>query len=272
MFERVVDRLRQSVIQVKAGAGGGAGVVWDASGTVVTNAHVAVVDRVTIVRPDGRAVPGRVDRRDRARDLATVRTEGLDLPPAPIGRPGEMRPASLVFAIGHPFGISHAVTSGVFQTIGPAPAVAGLADGSRALRWLQADLPLGPGNSGGPIADASGRVIGIAAMVVGGLGLAVPADELAPTPRLGITVRRASPIAGDWAGLEIDRVEPGTPAATAGLARGDRLMAAAGYAIRDATELSGAVERACRDGWLTLDIVRDLGWRRIEVPIPRRSG
>jgi serine protease Do len=271
MFEQVADRLRESVVQVKAGAGGGAGVVWTADGIVVTNAHVAVADQVTIVRPDGRAVPGRVERRDRVRDVAMVRTSGLGLEPAPIGRPAELRPASLLFAIGHPFGISHAVTGGVFQTIGPAPAVAGLAEGPRALRWLQADLSLGPGNSGGPIADASGRVIGVAAMVVGGLALAVPADEITPRPRLGITVRQSA-VAGGPPALEIDRVEPGTPAALAGLAQGDLLMAIAGQAVGDAKALVGAVERAGKDGWLTIDVLRGVGWRRFAVPVPRQSG
>jgi serine protease Do len=272
MFEQVADRLRGSVVQVKAGAGGGAGVVWTDGGTIVTNAHVAVADQVVIVRPDGRAVPGRVDHRDRVRDVATVRTNGLGLEPAPIGRPASLRAASLVFAIGHPFGISHAVTGGVLQTIGPAPEVAGLVPAARALRWLQADLALGPGNSGGPIADASGRVVGIAAMVVGGLALAVPADEVAVRPRLGITVRQAPGVAGGPPALEIDRVDPGTPAASAGLARGDRLMAVAGQAVRDPGELVGAVERAGPDGWLTVDVVRGVRWRRFEVPMPRWSG
>ncbi len=238
---------------------------------MVTNAHVAVTDRVTIVRPDGRSVAGRVDRRDRTRDLATIRTSDLDLPPAPIGRPAALRPASLVFAIGHPFGINHAVTSGVFQTIGPPPALAGRSDAPPALRWVHADLALGPGNSGGPIADASGGVIGVAAMVIGRLALAVPADEVGLRPRLGIVVRQVA--AGDPTnGLEIEGVEPGTPAEAAGLVRGDRVMAIAGRAVREPEDLVGALERAADEGWLTVDVVRGMGWRRFEVPFSKGIG
>ena len=87
-----------------------------------------------------------------------------------------MRPGSLVLAVGHPFGVVDAVSTGVLQSVGPLPLELDFAGGG--LHWVQADVRLGPGNSGGPLADVEGRVVGIAAMVVAGLALAVPATDV----------------------------------------------------------------------------------------------
>ena len=87
-----------------------------------------------------------------------------------------MRPGSLIMAIGHPFGLVDAVSTGVLQSVGELPLELDFEGGM--LRWVQADVRLGPGNSGGPLADADGRVIGVAAMVVAGMALAVPAPDV----------------------------------------------------------------------------------------------
>jgi serine protease Do len=132
--------------------------------------------RMTVVTPDGRRAPGEVVCRDRDRDLALVRAPAAAMPLVRTSDPGTMRPGSLVVAIGHPFGLVDAVSTGVLQSVGQLPP--GLDFEGRRLRWVQADIRLGPGNSGGPLADAEGRVIGVAAMVVAGLGLAVPTPDV----------------------------------------------------------------------------------------------
>lgn len=175
------DLLRASVVQIIEGrrGSGGAGMAWGRPDLFVTNAHVVSRPRVTVVTPDGRAVSGAVIRRDTARDLAVVHAPGAgdDVPVARPGDPYAMRPGSLVVAVGHPLGTVDAVSVGVFQAVGPLPRGLGL-NGKGSLPWVQADVRLAPGNSGGPLADAEGRVIGVAAMVVSGLALAVPVTDV----------------------------------------------------------------------------------------------
>ncbi len=180
-FAAAAARLRASVVQVGGSPGepgGGAGIAWRAGGVIVTAAHVVAGPRVSITLPDGREMPGRVVRRDVRRDLALLRAPLADLPAVRTADPARLRPGALLFAVGHPLGVRHAVTAGVLQATGPLPAGLGAPGVPRGLSWVQADVPLAPGNSGGPLADAEGRVVGIAAMVVAGLGLAVPAPEV----------------------------------------------------------------------------------------------
>jgi serine protease Do len=175
------DLLRASVVQIIEGqrGSGGAGIAWGRPDLFVTSAHVVSRPRVTVVTPDGRAVSGAVIRRDTVRDLAVVHAAGAgdELPVARPGDPYVMRAGSLVVAVGHPFGMVDAVSAGVFQAVGPLPRGLGL-NGKGSIPWVQADVRLAPGNSGGPLADAEGRVIGVAAMVVSGLALAVPVTDV----------------------------------------------------------------------------------------------
>ncbi len=184
----LAERMRGSVVQVICGRGrnqgGGAGIAWD-DRLIVTNAHVAASPHLTVITGDGRALEGVVAARDPQRDLAIIRTRGTNLPPAVAGDPARLRPGAVLFAIGHPFGVPGAVSAGIFQALGPLPRGLDFAAlrGRGALPWVQADLRLAPGNSGGPMADTEGRVIGISAMIVGGLALAVPASAVAALVR-----------------------------------------------------------------------------------------
>jgi serine protease Do len=178
---QLVERERVSVVEVRTqGAGAGAGVIWRPDGTIVTNHHVVPRDRVEVRLLDGRAFPATVVGRDPSNDLAVLtlgaggQGESL-LPSGTIGDARELRVGELVLALGHPFGLRHALTIGVVSA-GLTPA------GTRGGReMVRADVLLGPGNSGGPLLDSRGRVVGINSMVVGGLALAVPshlADRL----------------------------------------------------------------------------------------------
>ena len=174
-------QLRPSVVQILNGSGrgesGGAGIAWGGSGLIVTNAHVATHREVAVVTADGRRERGKVVARHPRRDLAVIEAIGLELPGAPLGDATRLRPGALVFAVGHPFGVRDAISAGVLQAVGRLPP--GFAvDGRGADAWVQADVRLAPGNSGGPLADVAGRVIGVAAMIVGGLALAVPAGDV----------------------------------------------------------------------------------------------
>ena len=174
------ERLRASVAQIVTGTNGnggvGAAIAWGEDGMFVTSAHVIRSPRMTVVTPDGRRVPGELVWQERSRDVALVRAPGAGMPPVRTADPSAMRPGSLVVAIGHPFGLVDAVSTGVLQSVGQLPLELDFPGGS--LRWVQADVRLGPGNSGGPLADADGRVIGVAAMIVAGMALAVPAPDV----------------------------------------------------------------------------------------------
>ena len=163
----VAGRLARVTVQVHSGGrGAGAGVIWRRSGLVVTNAHVATGARAEVVLPDGRALPARVLARDPRRDAALLTVPAGDLEPALRADARGLRAGELVVALGHPLGVAYATALGVVhRTPTGAAGPAG---------WLHADIRLAPGNSGGPLADAWGRVVGINAMIVGGLGIAVP--------------------------------------------------------------------------------------------------
>ena len=165
--------LRRSTVEVQTrGAGAGSGIIWQANGFIVTNAHVARADRATIVLSDGRAFDGVVTARDPRRDLATIAIDvgSALLPAAAIGHPTDLRTGDVVVALGHPLGITGALALGVVHVVevrrgGP--------------RWIRADIRLAPGNSGGPLADAHGRVVGVNTLIAGGLGVAVPVTTVA---------------------------------------------------------------------------------------------
>ncbi|HET9726052.1 MAG TPA: trypsin-like peptidase domain-containing protein [Gemmatimonadales bacterium] len=163
----LADRLRRVTVQVRAGErSAGAGVVWLRHGLVVTNAHVATGPAADVVLPDGRTVRARLLARDPDRDLAALALPPGDHEAAARADARGLRPGELVVAVGHPLGVAYAVALGLVHRVptgGRGPAA-----------WLQADIRLAPGNSGGPLADAAGRIVGINAMIVGGLGFAVP--------------------------------------------------------------------------------------------------
>ena len=176
------ERLAHSTVRVldarRGGpAGVGSGVVWRPDGLIVTNAHVVRdARRVVVELTDGRALEGVVTRLDPRRDLAALRVDALHLPAARVGDSSALRVGQLVFALGHPWGVRNAMTAGIVHAVGAGSAgVAGVAGPGRgAGRWVQADLALAPGNSGGPLADAWGRVVGVNSMIVRGLAFAVP--------------------------------------------------------------------------------------------------
>lgn len=185
-LDAIAAAVRPSVVQVLPGSSGGAGVVLSRGGelVVVTNAHVArgsAGNRIRILSHRRTAYTATIERSDAGRDLAllTLRSAGAgDLSPAALGDATAIRPGQLVLAIGHPFGLTNAVTAGVVHAVGPVRDAWEPAPRSRRRSWIQADIMLAPGNSGGPLLDVEGRLIGINTMVFGGLALAVPVPDI----------------------------------------------------------------------------------------------
>src|SRR5713226_176447 len=225
-FGEIAEHLRRSTVLIRPGRrGSGSGVIWSGDGTIVTNAHVAHDSNAHVQLWDGREFVGTVTARDPRRDLVSLRINASNLPAATPADSAQLRPGELAIAIGNPMGFLGALTTGVIHAIGP---VRGL--GSQI--WVQASVRLAPGNSGGPLADAGGRVIGINTMVAGRLALAIPSNAVsdfvsgvhanrdANDGWLGVRLYPVQvPKSGNRGakvfGLVLLEVEPGSPAARA---------------------------------------------------------
>lgn len=182
----IAAAVRATVVQVLPGSSGGAGVVLSRGGelVVVTNAHVAhgaTGDRLRILSHRRTAYRAVIEWVDAPRDLALLAlppAASRDLSPATLGDTATLRPGQLVLAIGHPFGLANAVTAGIVHSVGQVRGAWEVSPRSHKQSWIQADIMLAPGNSGGPLVDIQGRVIGINTMVFGGLALAVPVSDI----------------------------------------------------------------------------------------------
>ena len=173
----VFERARRSLVIVESGRhGAGAGVVWRPGGIIVTNYHVVSRGKSRIRLLNGDPYPARLIAERPEIDLAILQVEtsdavNVDLPVAPIADSRGLRIGQIALAIGHPWGQVGAVSAGVISSLGSVP----LQDGSGSIGLIRSDVGLAPGNSGGPLMNASGGVIGINTMIVGGdLGVAVP--------------------------------------------------------------------------------------------------
>jgi len=244
----IADRLRRLTVLVRPGGskGNGSGVLWSSDGLIVTNAHVAQGARAEISLWDGREFRAEVTSRDAHRDLAALRISAGELFAAEAGDSSRVRPGEVAIAVGNPLGFVGALTTGVVHAVGP---IRGLGWQS----WVQSDVRLAPGNSGGPLADARGRIIGINAMVAGRLALAIASNEVtrflngesgADSLRLGVSVMlvRLPRSSGRTVGLLLAAVEAGTPAARASLLPGDILLGTEQRRFTSVSDLAAALQ------------------------------
>jgi serine protease Do len=270
-LQTLAERLRQSTVQVRTGqSGGGSGVIWRSDGLIVTNAHVARGKRLDVELADGTLLRARVTERDDARDIAALRVDASGLQAATIGDSDRLRPGHLAFAVGNPFGVVGAVTSGTIFAAG--------SNGGRGVRWIQADVRIAPGNSGGPLADAHGHVIGINSMIYGGLAIAVPANTIVrfirganARPRLGVVIE---PVAlrnggGPTLGLLVFEIEAGSDAELAGMLPGDIIVRIGSRALHSPEDLPDALVETGAGGTLDLSVVR--GGVTLDLRVPLRS-
>jgi serine protease Do len=247
-FGEVAERLRRSTVHISAGGPGhGSGIIVRSEGIIVTNAHVASArmnfGQLTVGLWDGRSFPAEIAASDSRRDLAILRLAASELPAAPLGDSNRLRPGELVIAIGNPLGFMGALTAGVVHAVGPLPGL-----GPR--KWIQAGVRLAPGNSGGPLADAAGNVVGVNTMVAGRLGLAVPSNEVARLLRgessqpLGVTLRpvRVTAEGRERLGLIVLEVAPNSAASRASLLPGDILVGGDGRFFTALEDLEDALQ------------------------------
>ena len=237
---RVARQVSPAVVSVSQQEGGsGSGVIVQPDGVILTNAHVVGMSRtVRVGLADGRRVEGRVVGRDPSLDVAVVRIDVPNMPVAPIGDSDRLEVGQTAIAIGNPLGLERTVTTGVISAINRSPRGMSL-DG-----LIQTDAAISPGNSGGPLLDSRGRVIGINTAVIRatgaqGLGFAVPiklaqnvAEQILSTGRvvrsfLGVEYRDVEPEMAEQfrlavrEGIVVAAVQSDAPADRAGIQRGD---------------------------------------------------
>lgn len=160
----------KTVVQVRSeNVGGGAGIIWS-PGLVITNAHCVPRGAHVEVSAEsgGRWREAQVIGYHPPHDLALLAVPTLGVPPLEIRDADSLRAGELLFAHGHPLGVRDAMAMGVLNSVARDRR-------SGQPRWIVADIRLAPGNSGGPLLDADGRLVGINSMVVNGLGVAIPA-------------------------------------------------------------------------------------------------
>jgi serine protease Do len=242
-FGEIAERLRRSTVHVANGArerGGASGVVWSGDGLILTNAHVARSTRPEVELWDGRRFEARITAHDARRDLAALWIEASGLPTVTPGDSTVLRPGELVIAVGNPLGFAGAVSTGVIHSIGPLP-------GMGRQNWVRSTARLAPGNSGGPLANARGEVIGINTAIVNGLGAAVPSRDISEflrrgsRPRLGVALRPVLYDGRSW-GLLILEVQPEGAAKMASLRVGDILVGVDGRPMESLDTLNDALD------------------------------
>ncbi|TMR95160.1 S1C family serine protease [Nonomuraea basaltis] len=253
----IADAVRPSVVSVTTTGGAGSGVVYDAEGTVLTNAHVvedALGGDVRLRLADGTTAEARVLGVDTFSDIAVLKAgEAAGLRPAKLGDSDKIRAGDEVLAIGSPFGFDGSVTAGIVSALHRTLS----GEGGRAVLAdaIQTDAAINPGKSGGALVDAAGQVIGINTAIAStgtgnvGVGFAIPVNEARRVAdqliaegsvvraHLGVSVTDAS----GRPGALIDDVERSGAAGSAGLRPGDLITGLGGTAVRAEADLIAAV-------------------------------
>ncbi|MDA4120930.1 MAG: trypsin-like peptidase domain-containing protein [Thaumarchaeota archaeon] len=283
-----VEKLNESIVSVSSTRlerrffgvipleGQGSGIIIDKKGLVVTNNHViAGAGQVHVGLKDGRTFTGEVVGSDEQTDVAVIRLEAADLPVAELGDSESLKVGQFVIAVGNALALpgGPTVSLGVLSAKGrPLPGTDFIFEG-----LIQTDAAVNPGNSGGPLSDLDGRVIGLTTMMIPyaqGMGFAIPintvkkiAQEIVETGRVS---RRWIGISGvdvnllvarryglrTESGFLIAEVVPGSPADNGGLRNGDVIIGASGSDVKHTKDLLLAISKVGAGGSVKLDIDR----------------
>lgn len=275
--------------------GEGSGFIIDKSGIILTNAHVVDnADKVTVTLKDGRQLQGTVRGADEVTDLAVVKidTGGKDLPVAPLGDSSAVQVGDWAIALGNPLGLDNTVTLGIISTLRRSSTEVGVPN--KRLDFIQTDAAINPGNSGGPLLNAYGEVIGINTAIRAdamGIGFAIPINkakqistqlvrgESVAHPYLGVQMTTLTPQQAkennedpnsafsipEVQGVLVVRVLPNTPAASAGLRRGDVIVQIDGQPVTSADQLQNIVESSRVGQQLQLTVQR--GNQTTQIPV-----
>ena len=240
--------------------GAGSGFIVSTDGYILTNTHVvANADEVTVRLTDRREFPAKVIGADERTDVAVIKINAANLPTVKLGDPSKIKPGQWVLAIGSPFGFENSATAGIIS------ATSRSLPSDNYVPFIQTDVAVNPGNSGGPLFNLSGEVIGINSQIFSrtggymGVSFAIPIDvarnvedQLVKTGhvvrgRIGVTIQDVNAQLAESFGLDrprgalVSSVEKDGPASKAGLMPGDVILAVNGHAIERYGELSGSI-------------------------------
>ena len=249
--------------------GQGSGFITRSDGVILTNAHVVEgASEVGVTLPDGRSYPGKVLGSDPITDVAVVKVAAAGLPVAPLGDSAKVRPGEWAIAIGNPLGLDNTVTAGIISAVQRTNAVG---EGQR-VPYLQTDAAVNPGNSGGPLINERGQVIGINTAIRkapgAGLSFAIPINlgrqiaaqilekGSASHPYIGVRLQALTPQLArevnatnaecrlpEINGVVVVEVMPGSPAARGGLKPCDLIETVGGTEVDNPSEVQVAVDR-----------------------------
>ena len=258
------------------------GVIVDPAGVIVTNYHVvAQADEIRVNLADGRETEAILVGSDAASDLAVLKIDEDNLVAATWGDSAALEVGEMVWAIGNPFGLDRTVTYGIVSGTGRR----GVLD-NPFQEFLQTDASVNPGNSGGPLVDVHGSIVGITTAIVGrdfrGIGFAIPSvtarqvcEEILAHGHvqrgyIGIALRGLPASLEAAAGAIVLKVEPGSPAALAGLREGDVVVGFDGQLVAEPAVLVLLLTRAPIGTVVRLDVIRDGKSFELPVRIGRR--
>ncbi|MDE2018537.1 MAG: trypsin-like peptidase domain-containing protein [Hyphomicrobiales bacterium] len=294
---RVVETVGPATLRIEVGAGGrggaGSGVVVSPDGLVLTNSHVmAGAKRARLRLPDGRDFTARALGDDPSTDLALLRVdEAASLPHATLGSSAALRPGQIAVAIGNPLGFEATVTAGVISALGRTLTSR---DGRPIEGVIQTDAALNPGNSGGPLANSAGEVVGInTAIIRGAQGICFAVASDAAQHVMGEIVRhgrvRRSYLGAAAASVAVPRrialrlgidnstaaaltkIERGGPADEAGLLTGDLVLSLDGRKVAGVEDLLRALDGERAGRTVALETLRRSDLRRVWVGLRERS-
>jgi len=266
--------------------GVGSGFIITPDGYILTNAHVvANASEVTVKLTDKREFRAKVVGADLRTDVAVVKIDAASLPTVKIGDPSRLRTGEWVAAIGSPFGLENTVTAGIVSAKQRA------LPSENYVPFIQTDVAVNPGNSGGPLFNMAGEVVGMNSQIYSrtggymGLSFAIPIDAAMKVKddlvkygkvsrgRIGVTIQDVDKALADSFGLEkpqgalVAAVEPGSPADRAGLKAGDIIVGAEGKALEHSTDLPRLVGETKPGANLGLQVWRNGGSRDIRVTV-----
>lgn len=289
----VYDKLGPAVVSVQVGhtgsagsparpdrgdvEGAGSGLIIAPDGFVVTNHHVVRETRaITVVFADGESVPARMVGSDETTDLALLRVTSNALPAATLGNSDELRPGQIVIAMGNPFGFQNTVSAGIVSALGRTLR----GESGRLIEGIiQSDVALNPGNSGGPLADSSARVVGINTAIIRaaqGISFSVPSNTVqyvvseilahgkVRRPELGVEaivqpISRRTQRLLDHSGLSVvvvQRIVRGGLAYRAGIKSGDLILKVQGQPICSTDDIHRVLSDTQNRGPLAVTVYR----------------
>jgi putative serine protease PepD len=301
----VARALLPSTVQISAeyegqeGGATGSGFVIDQSGHIVTNNHVveqAAEDDgpIEVVDQDGNRYDATVVGRSPVYDLAVLyAAEAKEMKPAALGASQVLNVGDPVVAIGSPLGLSSTVTAGIVSAL-QRPVTTGDGDASSYINAIQTDAAINPGNSGGPLVDMAGRVIGVNSAIATtggttggdqagniGVGFAIPIEQVKVTADQILRTGEARyPVIGakvqtgqrDGSGAEIDEVIDDTPAADAGLQKGDVVVAVNGQKVTDGIALIVSIRAHQPGETITFTVLRDGDEKDLDITLDSEVG